>query len=225
MTDHPDDSQAAIRARLLEQMVPTAGFDGWSDLAFRRAANAAGIDERLARNACPEGALDLAVDFVRDLDARMLAAMAERRVEFAVLPLRERIHEAIVLRLSLAEPDREAVRRAVVLFALPGHMAQGARLVAGTVDAIWRAVGDTSTDASFYTKRLILGAIYTATLTVWLADEEDGFSATRAFLARRLEATRILGSIGRAGGHLDAGAEALARLLGRLRYPGTGGRA
>jgi ubiquinone biosynthesis protein COQ9 len=55
------------------------------------------------------------------------------------------------------------------------------------VDAIWHAAGDRSADFSWYTKRAILTAIYSATLLFWLRDSSDEDADTRAFLARRMQ--------------------------------------
>ena len=54
------------------------------------------------------------------------------------------------------------------------------------MDAIWHAAGDRSADFAWYTKRLILAAIYAATLLFWLRDDSDDDAATLAFLDRRL---------------------------------------
>jgi ubiquinone biosynthesis protein COQ9 len=78
------------------------------------------------------------------------------------------------------------VRRAVAVLALPGHGRVAARTLARTIDSIWHAAGDQSADFSWYTKRAILGAIYTATLVFWLRDAGEDDSATLAFLDRRL---------------------------------------
>jgi ubiquinone biosynthesis protein COQ9 len=60
------------------------------------------------------------------------------------------------------------------------------RLLYRTVDAMWYAAGDTSTDYNFYSKRALLAGVYAATLLCWLNDNSDGFSATWAFLDRRI---------------------------------------
>ena len=52
--------------------------------------------------------------------------------------------------------------------------------------AIWLAIGDKSTDFSFYTKRALLAAVYSATLLYWLNDKSDGQAASWAFLDRRI---------------------------------------
>jgi ubiquinone biosynthesis protein COQ9 len=107
----------------------------------------------------------------------------------------------VTIRLEGAEPHREAVRRALGLQSLPWNVPSALRTVARTVDAMWAAAGDTSSDFSWYTRRATLAGVYGATLTFWLRDEEPGFPATRAFLDRRLAD--------------------LARLQGRRRRPGA----
>jgi ubiquinone biosynthesis protein COQ9 len=79
------------------------------------------------------------------------------------------------------------MRRALSFLALPQHAALGARLLYRTVDTIWYAVGDRSTDFNFYTKRALLAAVYGATLLYWLDDRSDGFADSWGFLERRLD--------------------------------------
>ena len=57
----------------------------------------------------------------------------------------------------------------------------------GTADAIWTALGDSSRDVNWYTKRLTLSAVYSATVLYWLGDQSDGHADTWAFLDRRIE--------------------------------------
>ena len=55
----------------------------------------------------------------------------------------------------------------------------GMKLLYSTVDAMWRAAGDTSTDFNFYTKRAILSAVYSSTLMRWLAPQVSPFQPLR----------------------------------------------
>ena len=55
-----------------------------------------------------------------------------------------------------------------------------------TVDAIWHAAGDRSTDFAWYTKRGVLTAVYSSTLLFWLRDGSEDDAATLAFLDRRM---------------------------------------
>src|SRR3546814_3582920 len=54
---------------------------------------------------------------------------------------------------------------------MPQNAALAARTLWRTADAIWRAAGDEAADFSHYTKRATAGAVYSATLLVWLNDE------------------------------------------------------
>jgi ubiquinone biosynthesis protein COQ9 len=90
------------------------------------------------------------------------------------------------LRLE-AVSDKEAVHRGATLFALPMHAADGAKLVWGTVDQIWDALGDTSDDVNWYTKRATLSGVYSATVLYWLGDNSADHEKTWEFLDRRIE--------------------------------------
>ncbi|WP_439955303.1 hypothetical protein, partial [Klebsiella pneumoniae] len=57
---------------------------------------------------------------------------------------------------------------------MPQNAARGARLGWRAADAMWRAAGDTATDYNHYSKRMTLGAVYAATIAVFLDDESEG---------------------------------------------------
>lgn len=179
--DHLDET----RARVLEAALPDVAFDGWSERTLRTAVEASGVDPGLARIAFPRGAVDLALFFHYDADRRLAATLAA-----APLPemrVRERVAFAVRKRLELVARDREAVRRGATLFALPMYAPDGARAIWHTADVIWTALGDLSDDANWYTKRAILSGVYGSTVLFWLGDTSEGFSATWAFLDRRIE--------------------------------------
>lgn len=169
---------------LLEAMLVHVPFDGWSSKALALAAKDCGFDAGLVSRAFPEGAV-AALDFwVTETDGAMLRALESR--DLAAMKVRDRIRTAILTRLEMVAPHREAVRRALNLEALPQHAPRALRQLYRTVDAIWYAAGDTATDFNFYTKRLLLAGVYSATLLRWLDDKSEGFTATAAFLDRRL---------------------------------------
>lgn len=172
------------RARMMQAVLGHVPFDGWSDTAFRAAADEAGVPLALARGIFPRGAVDLAAAIHRQGDAEMSARLAGEAL--TGLRFRDRVAHAVRLRLEIAG-DREVVRRASALFALPLHAAEGARLIWGTADAIWTALGDSSRDVNWYSKRATLSAVYGSTVLYWLGDDSPGHEATWAFLDRRIE--------------------------------------
>ncbi len=191
------------RDKLIAAALAHVPFDGWTGRALRAGADDLGLDAALAANAFPGGPAELLDAFSAAIDRRMLAELEAR--DLKAMKHRQRIATAVRARLELLAPQREAVRRGLSFLASPKHAALGAKCLYRSVDAIWHAVGDTSTDYNFYTKRLLLAGVYSATLLFWLNDESAGFSETWAFLDRRLaEVIKLGGSLGRAvGGLLD----------------------
>jgi len=203
------------REALVEAMLPDVAFDGWSRPALRAAARRIGIPAAEALALFPNGAASLVACFSRWADRRMLD-------QLGTLPLdqprvAERIARAIITRLEVIAPWREAVRRALSVLVLPQHTPLGLRLLYETVDAAWYGAGDSATDFSFYTKRVTLAAIYAATLLYWLEDSSPHFDDARAFLDRRLAGVDV---IGRARQRLETAIERLpnpVRLLRQFR--------
>ena len=158
-------------------------FDGWTETTFAAAAGDLGLSPDAARALAPRGAIDLAVALHRRGDAEMVARLAE--ADLSALRYSERVVTALQYRIE-AMPDREAVRRATTLFSLPAHAATGANLIWGTADAVWIALGDTSRDGNWYSKRAILSAVWGSTVLFWLGDESVDHANTDAFIERRI---------------------------------------
>jgi len=98
-----------------------------------------------------------------------------------------KIRTLILCRLEMAMAHKEAVSKTVAYLAQPSQAALASKLLYKTIDSMWRAAGDISTDASFYSKRATLAAVYSATLFAFLADDSGDLSKTEAFLDRRLK--------------------------------------
>ncbi|KIC51879.1 COQ9 family protein [Tateyamaria sp. ANG-S1] len=179
MENTPDQ----IKDQLLDAALMHVPFDGWSETTLKAAAADAGVDMAMVRAVCPRGAVDLA----RAYHDRGDAAMVER-LETETLPdrFRDKIATAVRFRIE-AVTDKEAVRRGTTLFALPMYAGDGAKAIWGTADRIWTALGDTSEDVNWYTKRATLSGVYSATVLYWLGDDSTDNQATWAFLDRRID--------------------------------------
>ena len=211
-----DPTLDEVRAALAPGIAANAAFDGWSADARDMAADAIGVDRDVAARALPD-ALGMIDAWFGHIDSAMAAAAPAEAL--AGMKVRERIATQVEARLAIAAPDREALRRALAILALPTNVARAARLGWRTADLIWRRAGDTATDLNHYTKRATLLAIYAATLTVFLDDDSEGQADSRAFLARRIEG---LMRIEKAKAGIRARAQyrpSLSRFMGRLRYP------
>ena len=173
-----------IRVTLADGIAANAAFDGWTAAARDMAADARDIDRDVAALALPDAMTMIDAWFAR-IDAAMTQALPIEAL--ATMKIRARIQRSVEARMEAMAPDREALRRALAVLAMPQHVAAAAKLGWRTVDLIWHRAGDTATDYNHYTKRGILLGVYAATVTVFLDDESEGFADTRAFLARRIE--------------------------------------
>jgi len=179
--NHIDEARNA----LLDAAMIHVMFDGWGPETLKMAIADSGVDTALAALACPRGAIDLAVAFHRRGDAQMMAAL--QATDMDEIRFRDRIALGVRLRLETVAMDREAVRRGATLFALPQNASDGAALIWGTSDLIWKTLGDTSQDVNWYTKRATLSAVYSACVLYWLGDESEDFADTWEFLDRRID--------------------------------------
>jgi ubiquinone biosynthesis protein COQ9 len=59
--------------------------------------------------------------------------------------------------------------------------------------AILYLAGDTSIDASWYTKRLSLSTIYASAEVIMTQDASPGFASTEAFVKRRIQDNKAIG--------------------------------
>lgn len=173
-----------IAIEILRASMPHVPFDGWCKATLIAGANDCGHDADAVRTAFPNGATDAIALHSQLADQSMVDA-------FLQLPERpEKVHltirQLVLLRLEIAQPDKDAIRRAVSLLAMPDNAKLSAKLLYETVDSMWRAAGQSDTNFSFYTKRGTLGAVYSATMIAWLADNSSNLDKTVGFLDRRL---------------------------------------
>ena len=193
MSVRSENIWSETQTKILAAALPHAAFDGWNAGTLAAAIEEAGVDEAEGLLAFPGGTRDLVNFFVDEADAQMLAAL--EKLDFPAMRIRDRISTAIKTRLQQQTENRESVRQALLFMGVPleglvagrAHLSDAAGTLYRTVDAIWYAIGDTSTDFNFYTKRATLSAVYASTLIYWLQDESDDQSATWAFLERRIE--------------------------------------
>lgn len=213
MTDHDPDSACAL---ILEAALNDAVFDGWTDVMLDKAAVKAGLPDGAASLYFPGGVIE-AIRFwssQMDEDARSdIEALDLDRMK-----IRDRVTQAVILRLSRLDPHREAARRARARLSLPDGVSTNGAIGWNASDMIWRAIGDVSTDGNFYSKRAVLSAVLASTAPVWLNDETADKEKARAFLDRRIQNVMqfeiFKAQVRKATSRFPDPAE----ILGRMRY-------
>ena len=179
MSRKTEQRDAVVMATL-----PHVIFDGWTETALHRGAQDAGLTKSAVDVLFPGGPRAALRHWYDLADRLMVLDIADHDLE--AMRIRDRIAFLVRTRLERWSPHREAVRKALALAALPSFAEDALRSGYTTVDVMWRAAGDRATDFNFYTKRGLLGAVYSSTLLVWLEDDSENFAETWTFLDRRI---------------------------------------
>jgi len=175
----------AAAEQIITCALPHVAFDGWSQSVLSRAAADAGYKKSDAIRVFPGGAIEAVDTYFLLMDSRMLEALSSYHLD--TMKIRERAALCVRLWLQGQAEHKEALRRAVALQALPIYSSHALGSLYHTVDEMWHAIGDQSTDFNFYTKRLLLGAVLTSTTLYWLKDTSPGHEASWQFLTRRID--------------------------------------
>jgi ubiquinone biosynthesis protein COQ9 len=173
-----------LKPAVLEAALAHVPFDGFTQQTLDQAGDEAGVDEKALLRLFPKGPLSLVETYSKVADAEMERRLAKAKL--AGMKVRERITLAVRTRIEVLASHKEAARRTAAFLSLPPNAPTAAKLMYTTVDSIWRAVGDTSTDFNFYTKRAILAAVYSSTLVRWFNDDGKDAQATWEFLDHRI---------------------------------------
>ena len=181
-----DTTSDATREVLIAAVLRHVPFDGWSEKALLAAADECAVETAAMRRAFPRGASSLIQYHAARVDRCMEEGLGGTEA-LKGMGVRQRIAAAVRLRLELEQSNREAVRAALAYCAMPQNARLSLTCLYHTVDTVWFAIGDKSTDFNFYSKRALLAGAYGATLLYWLDDSSENYEESWAFLDRRLE--------------------------------------
>ena len=213
---HTRSRNDATRMALLEAILKHVAFDGWSESSFNTACKEVRISKGDALLSCPRKELDLIEAWSRKLDAEAVKKISVAKI--TTMKIRERVTFGVLCRLETIAPHEEAARRARARLLLPDAVQDGPKLLWATSDMIWRAIGDQSTDANFYSKRTILSGVYATTLSGWLNEDDSEKPEARAFLDRRIQNVMDFEKTKAQMNKLTADLPDMASILGKLRF-------
>ena len=205
-----------LRLPLMEAVLSHAAFDGWTRTALDRAAEDVGVSPEMAELAFPRGGIEVLEMHLADADLKMSAALAE--MDLDSMRIQDRIKCAVRTRLEQSSAYRSAIQRGIALLSLPSNADIGIKALETTMDIMWCAAGDTSTDFNWYSKRIILSGVYMSTLMAWLSDESEEQADTWAFLDRRIAEVMKFEKAKWDFKSKTANMPSLSRFIGRLRY-------
>lgn len=208
----PDKARNAI----LDIALTDAVFDGWTDVMLEKAAVKAGLPDGAALLYFPDGVIGAIRFWSRQMDER--AREEIKALDLSEMKIRDRVTQSVIIRLSQIKPEQEdAAQRAQSRLALPDGLGAGASITWSAADMIWRAIGDTSDDFNYYSKRAVLSAVLASTAPVWLNDRMPDKPDAKAFLERRIENVMQFEGAKARVRKAAANAPTPGGLLGRLR--------
>jgi len=211
----PDPSHIA-RLALLEAVLPHVPFDGWSNISLKRGVENSDLPTGAEELYFPGGPLEMIKFWNGEMDKAVKADLA--KLDLTKMRIRDKVTAGVLSRLYAIGPFEEAARRAISRTALPDGLLLGPKILWAAADTIWRAVGDTSTDINYYSKRTTLSAVISTSLASWLTDDDPEKAKARAFLDARIEnVMQFEGAKYKAKKRL-AGMPSPAEILGGLRY-------
>ncbi len=207
-----------LRLALAPAIAESAVFDGWSNDALDMAAQQLGADRDVARLAFKDdGAMGMICSWIETIDRQMALDLPPEKL--ATVKIRERIRSLVQYRLDAVIGLEEALRRALAIMAMPQNAPRALKTGWNSADRMWRLAGDTATDYNHYTKRAILASIYGATLAVFVDDQSEEKTETKAFLGRRIDGVMTFERTKAKWLNPDRERFSVSRFLGRLRYP------
>ena len=212
-----DPTLDEIRVALAPLLGRHAGFDGWSDAAVHAAADELGLDRDVAMLAFKDKAIDMIDAWIEGVDLELARRLPPEKL--SAMKIRDRITALLATRLEIMAPDRESLRRALAIMAMPQNLAKAAKMGWRSADRMWRLAGDTSSDFNHYTKRMTLSAVYASTISVFVNDDSENFSDSRAFLDRRIDNVMQFEKVKFQAKQRKEYVPSLSRFIGRLRYP------
>ena len=212
-----DPTLDEIRLALAPAIGRNAAFDGWTPAAVKAAAEEIGVDPDVAALAVKGNAMTLIDTWIDGVDLELARRLPSEKLN--AMKIRARITALLATRMEIMAPDREALRRAMAIMAMPQNFARAAKIGWRSADRMWRLAGDNSSDFNHYTKRMTLSAVYGSLLTVFVNDESEDFADSRAFLDRRIDNVMQFEKVKAQAKARREYVPSFSRFIGRLRYP------
>jgi len=204
------------RARILKALLPIAAFEGWNSKSLRQAVRIAKLPAGSQETYFPGGGMDAILFWSETCNAQIEVYFDGLNLDD--MRIRDKVTQGVWAYIEALGTHEDAARRAMARLSMPDAVGRGPKHIWTTADTIWRAIGDTSTDINFYSKRAILSGVISSVFVKWLTDTDPDKQATRDFLEARI--ANVM-SFEKAKFQFKNARESWtspANVLGRLRY-------
>jgi len=211
--ENPSDK---ARQAILAAMLAHVPFDGWTRKALLAAVSDTDLPDGADALYFPNGPLELINFWSSEIDKEVAEKLSA--LDLSSMKIRDKVTAGVIFRLEALGRHEEAAKRAMARAALPDSLGDGPRHLWAAADTVWRAIGDTSTDANYYSKRTILSGVIGSSTLAWLADETPDKTKGRKFVDDRIANVMQFESLKWRIKKNAANWPSPAGLMGRLRY-------
>jgi len=134
--------------------------NGWNESLFNEISSNKIISSRELNILFPRGYIDMLQLSLKDLNDQL-----EKRfykIDIIKLPLHKRVKKVLIEKISLMNISKEFYKKTFYYLLLPINYKLLTSQIYKTVDLIWYIAKDRSTDFNYYSKRIILSAVYSS---------------------------------------------------------------
>ena len=192
------DSDSDVRSELLRESMKHVASLGFTMQAIQTAGKDLGYSRAVA-NILPGKEYELIEYFLEDCRAKMNSELQDRKEEIDAMRVRDKIAEAVRIRLKLMAPYVHVWPKVLYTMSQPPNVAGSLCQLHNLMDDMWHAAGDKSTDLNWYSKRMLLAGVYTSSELFMLTDSSPEFEETWHYVDRSID--RVL-KMGKAGNDL-----------------------
>jgi len=184
------DEEEAIKTKILDAALGHVAQHGWTRMALAAGAEDAGYVS-LVSGLFPNEGSDLVFHHVRSsnlkLDQWMEKEVDLLKADGKKLSVSAFLKAAVVQRMKMNEPYLKSDRwkEALAILGKPQNIPESVSLLQEVCDDIWHRAGDSSTDMNWYSKRMLLGGVFSSTELFMLQDSSENYQDTWKFLDRR----------------------------------------
>ena len=204
------------RARILDALLPIAAFEGWNSKSLRQAVRSAKLPPGSEDTYFPGGEIEAITFWSETCNAQVQAHFDG--LDLADMRIRDKVTQGVWAYIEALKTHEDAARRAMARLSMLDAVGRGPKHRWATADTIWRAIGDTSTDINFYSKRAILSGVISSVFVKWLTDTDPDKHATRDFLQARIANVMSFEKAKFQFKNTRESWPSPASVLGRLRY-------
>lgn len=188
----PIQRESDIRDEILREALKFVEDKGWTLDAIRAGINSSNQPSTV--EGLFSNGYDLVEYFILDANKKMVDYMNEKSKKGESQGTNLLI-EGLKYRLNLVVPYAHNWDQALAQGALPQNAMRSWKNLLDLSSDAWHSIGDTSTDLNWYSKRLLLAAVYKSSEIYMLQDQSLDKIDTINFLERRLNDFQSFGSV------------------------------